>query len=81
MTEGSDIEPQQRYGGYELRLALQEAVEVWMERYGVSRETAIYELQRLAAEMQRALNNNRAWRLARLEQALEVQPPDEEPPA
>jgi hypothetical protein len=66
MTEGSDIEPQQRYGGYELRLALQEAVEVWMERYGVSRETAIYELQRLAAEIQRALNNNRAWRLARL---------------
>ena len=36
---------------------------------------------RLAAEMQRVLNNNRAWRLARLEQALEVQLPDEESPA
>jgi hypothetical protein len=59
-------------------MALQEAVEAWMERYGVSRETAMYELQRLAAEMQRALNNNRAWRLARLEEALEVQPPDED---
>jgi hypothetical protein len=75
------MEPEHRYGGHESRMALQETVETWMERYGVSRETAIYELQRLAAEMQRALNNNRAWRLARLEQALEVQAPDEDIPA
>ena len=81
MREASGREPQQRYGGHDIRLALQEAVEAWMERYGVSRETAIYELQRLAAEMQRALNNNRAWRLARLEQAFEVQSPDEDTPA
>jgi len=81
MSEGSNMEPQQRYGGHEIRMTLQEAVEAWMERYGVSRETAIYELQRLAAEMQRALNSNRAWRLARLEQALEVQGADEDTPA
>jgi hypothetical protein len=81
MSEASGMEPQQRYGGHDIRMALQEAVEVWMERYGVSRETAIYELQRLAAEMQRALNNNRAWRLARLEQVLGVQSPDEDLPA
>jgi hypothetical protein len=78
MNEKRGIEPPQRQGGYATRLALQEAVEAWMERCGVSRETAIYELQRLAAELQRTLNNNRAWRLARLEQALEVQPPDED---
>jgi hypothetical protein len=81
MSEESGMEPQPRYGGHDIRMALQEAVEVWMERYGVSRETAIYELQRLAAEMQRALNNNRGWRLARLEQALEVQGADEDTPA
>jgi hypothetical protein len=81
MTEGDAMDLQHQYGGYESRVALQEVVERWMERYSVSRETAIYELQRLAAEMQRALNNNRAWRLARLEQALEVQLPEEEPPA
>jgi hypothetical protein len=56
MSEERDSEPQQRYGGYEIRMALQEAVETWMGQYGVSRETAIYELQRLAIEMQRALN-------------------------
>jgi len=43
-----------------------------MERYGVSRETAIYELHRLAAELQYTLNCNRGWRLRRLEEALEV---------
>ena len=75
------MEPQRGYGGHEIRMALQEAVEAWMEQYGVSRETTIYELQRLAAEMQRVLSNNRAWRLARLEQALEVQSSEEEPPA
>ena len=35
------MEPPQRYSGYATRMALQEAVEAWMERYGVSRETAI----------------------------------------
>ena len=48
MSEERGRESQQQYGGYEIRMALQAVVETWMEQYGVSRETAIYELQRLA---------------------------------
>jgi hypothetical protein len=54
------------------RMAFSVLVAAWMDDHAVDRETAIYELSRLAAEMQFALNCNRGWRLRRLEQALEV---------
>jgi hypothetical protein len=62
----------QRYAVETVRGALQDAVADWMARYSVDREVLIWELRRMAAEVEFGLNCNRAWRLRRLEEALEV---------
>lgn len=62
----------ERHGVEMVRAALSGLVGEWMAAYQVNRETTIWELRRLAAEVELGLNCNRAWRLRRLEQALEV---------
>ena len=47
-------------------------VGAWMESSGTDRERMIGYLLRIVAELQMALHANYAWRLARIEQHLEL---------
>jgi hypothetical protein len=61
-----------------VRAELQGAVGQWMHEYGVSRETALWELWRLTGELQQALLANYACRLEALEAAVDTVRQDED---
>jgi hypothetical protein len=46
-------------------------VDAWMRQTGADRERTIYYLRQCADEIQYGLDNNREWRLARLEAAMD----------